>query len=134
MKPRTRHTLLLSLAAILACVAAWRNYDYHRQARLDGLGGRLHEAVQRGDVEAVRLLLEEGAPVDSEIRYAASADSQMWVCTPLWRAVFLGDDAAVLLLLDHGAEVDCTDRASGQWRLKTYVAFSDREQALAFER
>jgi ankyrin repeat protein len=110
MKPRTRHRILLSIAVILACVAVWRNYGYHRQARLDGLGGRLHDAVQRGDVEAVRLLLEEGAPADSEVRGVPVADRHLMTpSTPLWRVMVMNGDAEMLrLLAKHGADVNRT--------------------------
>jgi ankyrin repeat protein len=99
MKPRTRHTLLLCIAAILACVAVWRNYDYHRQARLDGLGGRLHDAVQRGDVEAVRLLLEQGAPVDSTLRGCMLTPLADSPSTPLFRLTLEGDNPEIVRLL-----------------------------------
>ena len=78
----------------------------------------LHFACQQGHLEAARVLVAAGAPVDARDSYGN---------TPLWRAVFAfqgGDPELIRLLLDAGADPDCknnTDR-------------SPRDMALTFDR
>jgi ankyrin repeat protein len=120
----TRHgirpVILLLLAFGLACVAAWRNWQYHRQVRLDWLGGELHESVERGDIESVEHLLEQGAPVDSEIRWIEMYD---YICPdfstghvrvagpPIDRAIMNNDTQIIHSLLRYGSDVDRLDAA-----------------------
>lgn len=61
----------------------------------------LHVAVESGNVELVRRLLEHGAPVDQ-------ADAIMG-STPLHAAAARGDVPMLELLLTHGADVNATD-------------------------
>ncbi len=107
MRTRIRHTILLSIAAILAGVAVYRMHDYRKQDRLDGLGGRLHAAVERNDVEAVRHLLEIGAPVDSLNRRFDELHPAVFPPSPLFRAVHTDADPAIIrLLIAHGADMN----------------------------
>ena len=59
--------------------------------------GLLHKAIVHTKLPIVRLLLEQGAPVDT-------VDS--WKQTPLCTAVEDGKDTFVQVLLDHGATID----------------------------
>lgn len=61
----------------------------------------LSEAVRRGDVAAVKRLLDEGVDVNTKFRYGATALSY---------AADRGDVELVKLLLDRGAEVNVRDR------------------------
>ncbi len=56
----------------------------------------LHFASQNGDVEIGKLLIDNGADIDSKDNYGN---------TPLWRATFSsnGDGKFIKLLLKHGA-------------------------------
>lgn len=78
----------------------------------------LHLACQQGWLDASRLLVEAGAPVDAIDAYGN---------TPLWRAVFAfpgGDPALIRLLLEAGADPD----------RKNYSDRSPRDMALTFDR
>lgn len=78
----------------------------------------LHLACQQGHVDAAKILVAAGAPVDARDSYGN---------TPLWRAVFAfqgGDPELIRLLLDAGADPDCKNN-SGR---------SPRDMALGFDR
>jgi hypothetical protein len=84
----------LLLGAVAIVVASLRKQQTrHRR------GLALLAATERGDVEAMRLLLAAGAPVNTR-------NAQGW--TPLHVAAAGGDLAVVSLLLTHGAEVNAT--------------------------
>jgi len=57
------------------------------------------EAVTRGDVAAVRALLQDGADVDARDRHGQTA---------LMLAAHAGHDDVIAVLLEHGAALDVT--------------------------
>jgi tetratricopeptide (TPR) repeat protein len=63
------------------------------------LASRLHEAIQHGDVNAARQLLDEGADIET-----APLDIR-----PLAWSVFWGKTEMVRLMLDRGAKIEATD-------------------------
>ena len=95
---------LLALAAAPA-LAAQEPSSQETSERAESAGGEeLISAAQRGDLEAVRALLDRGVDVNSESRYGA---------TPLAFAVNRGNEELARLLLERGADVDAKDTFYG---------------------
>jgi uncharacterized protein len=61
------------------------------------LAGPLHDAARNGDLEKVRILISEGAPIDAPSNRGE---------TPLILAILAGNDAIAELLVDKGAAID----------------------------
>jgi hypothetical protein len=91
-----RVALSLLVVCLFAAIAVWRNWQYRHEEHIDGLGCRLHRAARNGDIEAVGLLLEEGAPVDWH---------EGWSGTPTDRALMNGHTNVADLLLEHGGTI-----------------------------
>lgn len=71
------------------------------------VGNRFAVAIERGDLDAVKALIEEeGAKVDTPIEYGESA------ITPLMKASWDGELAIVEYLLEKGANVNARDTES----------------------
>ena len=74
----------------------------------------LHTAVQNGDLETVRVLLDAGAsPNAPTLQWAHLSDrpsglsrGNPWAGTPLHLAAMIGNPAIASLLLEHGADVN----------------------------
>lgn len=86
-------------------------------AKLETSGDRftpLHYAVYKGQLGAVRLLIEKGASTDKAVRFWGDRVLEMCTCTPLYLAVLNRDTNMVALLLEKGANPDkpvvATDR------------------------
>ncbi|KAJ7392435.1 hypothetical protein OS493_012098 [Desmophyllum pertusum] len=80
----------------------------------------VHLAAEYGHTEAVRLLLEHGADVNTELSINASDDDGL---TPLHRAASAGQCDTVNFLLDHGANVNAENRMNGTQFPNTNVVF-----------
>jgi len=79
----------------------------------------MHNAVLYGRIEAVKVLLNNGADVDI-------MDT---LSTPLDKAAQLGSAEMVQLLIDHGANINAKDTDQGHTPLDTAMATLDRELA-----
>jgi prolyl oligopeptidase len=75
------------------------------QAQLARRDEALLDAARRGDVEAVRLALDQGAPVNTANSHGSTA---------LLLAADKGQDAVARLLVERGADLDAHDRFFGQ--------------------
>lgn len=60
----------------------------------------LHKAIESGNMEVIRLLIEQGADINAEV---AGPDPEGW--TALHLAAFDGHHEVVKYLLDHGADL-----------------------------
>lgn len=60
----------------------------------------LQKAVTRGNIEAIKILLERGADINCR---------KMYFGTPLTLAVYFNRPDCVKLLLDHGADINLKD-------------------------
>jgi len=93
----------------VACEARRQGASNPRRARASAppcfcshtLGVHVLGATQHGHVECVRMLLSQGAEVDSEMFDGA---------TPLFISCEAGHQACASLLLDHGASADKADK------------------------
>src|SRR5687768_5384018 len=89
----------LSLAVLLFAVSV---YADNRP-----LGTRFAVAIEDGDLDAIKALIEEeGAKVDTPIEYTSSA------ITPLMKAAWDGDLPIVEYLISKGANVNARDTES----------------------
>jgi len=82
--------VLLAMAAVLLI------------SQLTACGGSyqpLHNAVQAGEIEKVRSLLDEGADINV----------RSFGVTPLYRAIWKGQTEAVKLLIERGADMNVKD-------------------------
>ncbi len=93
----TRRIFIITFAAI-AMVA--RSAAAQAPAATTDKADALSEAVRKGDVAAVRKLLDEGVDVNTKYRYNR---------TPLSFAADRGHVAVVKLLLERGADVNAQD-------------------------
>lgn len=75
---------------------------YHRKAREGALAQPLIDAATRGDPDAVRALLDQGANINSVV-------NGRFPWTPLMHASFEGHLETARLLLDRGAAVNRED-------------------------
>ena len=78
-------------------------------------------AVQRGDVEGVRALLEAGTAADWR-----DGDG----CSLVFHAIFRRQFAVAEVLLAHGADIDLTDRHS--WTPLFWAAFNGHADVVGF--
>jgi len=85
--------------------------------QIDSNGGLLTLAVNHGQVEAVRLLLEMGADVDERILLKEVEEPTPSWGMPLWHAALAGNFEIAKLLLDRGADANANVYASG-WPLR----------------
>jgi ankyrin repeat protein len=86
-------------------------------------GGLLSLAVNHGQVEMVRLLLDLGADVDERTTLREVEEPTVSWGTPLWHAALARHREIVELLLDRGADPNANVYASG-WPLRN--AYPDR--------
>ena len=80
----------------------------------------LHWAVNRGQLAAVRLLVERGAPLETRSRYGGTA-----LGTAAWSAVHeprAGHLAVIALLLEAGAKADAVERPTGNAAVDALLA------------
>ena len=91
MKPRLIISAMLMLALPIATLA---------QNPKQELNDQMWEAVRKGDVAAVKALLDQGADVNAKFRYGATA---------LFKAAERGHTEVVKLLLERGADVSVKD-------------------------
>ena len=85
-----KHLLLTTIAAVLAVGCGGASVD-------------IHQAANKGNIEAVKQHLAAGTDVDTR-------DNNKW--TPLHRAAMHGSKEIVELLIGNGADVDVKDRFS----------------------
>ena len=83
---------------------------------INGNGGLLTLAVNHGQTDMVRLLLNLGADVDERILLAEMEEPTESWGMPLWHAALANDLAVTKLLLDRGADPNANVYASG-WPL-----------------
>ncbi len=92
-------------------------------------GGLLSLAVNHGQLEMVRLLLDLGADVDERtMLHELEEPTQSWG-TPLWYAALAGRRDIAELLLDRGADANANVYASG-WPLRNAYQHEDLKQLL----
>lgn len=84
---------------------------------IDSSGGLLTLAVNHGQVDAVRLLLDLGADVDERIVLENVEEPTPSWGMPLWHAAMAGQLDIARLLLDRGADPNASVYASG-WPLR----------------
>jgi ankyrin repeat protein len=87
-------------------------------------GGLLTLAVNHGQVEIVRLLLDLGADVDERLMLAELEEPTPTWGTPLWYAALAGQSDIAELLLDRGADPNANVYASG-WPLRNAWGHKD---------
>jgi ankyrin repeat protein len=87
-------------------------------------GGLLTLAVNHGQVEIVRLLLDLGADVDERLMLAELEEPTPSWGTPLWYAALAGQSDIAELLLDRGADPNANVYASG-WPLRNAWGHKD---------
>ncbi len=87
-------------------------------------GGLLSLAVNHGQIEIVRLLLDLGADVDERIMLDELEEPTPSWGTPLWYAALAGQREIVELLLDRGADPNANVYASG-WPLRNAWGHKD---------
>jgi ankyrin repeat protein len=85
--------------------------------QIDSHGGLLTLAVNHGQVEAVRVLLDLGADVDERILLKEVEEPTPSWGMPLWHASLAGNFEIAKLLLDRGADPNANVYASG-WPLR----------------
>ena len=76
------------------------------EGNINSIEGILHMAVEEGDIEAVKILLDSGADIDSTACITLE--------TPLHRAVTRENIAMVKLLIDSGADLNLGRENDGQ--------------------
>lgn len=97
-------------------------------------GGLLTLAVNHGQVEALRLLLDLGADVDERIVLQTVEEPTPSWGMPLWHAAMAGNLDITKLLLDRGADPNANVYASG-WPLRNaWVNHHDAVKQLLLER
>jgi ankyrin repeat protein len=87
-------------------------------------GGLLTLAVNHGQVEIVRLLLDLGADVDERLMLDELEEPTPSWGTPLWYAALAGHSDIAELLLDRGADPNANVYASG-WPLRNAWGHKD---------
>jgi ankyrin repeat protein len=87
-------------------------------------GGLLTLAVNHGQVEIVRLLLDLGADVDERLMLDELEEPTPSWGTPLWYAALAGHSDIAELLLDRGADPNANVYASG-WPLRNAWSHKD---------
>jgi ankyrin repeat protein len=87
-------------------------------------GGLLTLAVNHGQVEIVRLLLDLGADVDERLMLNELEEPTPSWGTPLWYAALAGQSDIAELLLDRGADPNANVYASG-WPLRNAWGHKD---------
>ena len=87
-------------------------------------GGLLSLAVNHGQLEMVRLLLDLGADVDERVTLEAVEEPTLSWGTPLWYAALAGHRDITQLLLDRGADPNANVYASG-WPLRNASRHKD---------
>lgn len=85
--------------------------------KVDSRGGLLSVAVNHGQLEIVRLLLDLGADVDERYMLTELEEPTLSWGMPLWYAALAGQRDIVELLLDRGADPNANVYASG-WPLR----------------
>ncbi len=85
--------------------------------QIDQSGGLVTLAVNHGQLETVRLLLDLGADVDERIRLEELEEPTTSWGMPLWYAALAGQFEIAKLLLDRGADPNANVYASG-WALR----------------
>ncbi len=102
------------LALVLECALA---------AGASEVGGQtpLMAAAYRGDVNAMRTLLDHGAKVDDKTQYGFTALYYACGATPIANQVYKGSPDAVRLLLDRGADPNAGATRTGHTPLMTAV-------------
>jgi ankyrin repeat protein len=85
--------------------------------KIDSGGGLLSVAVNHGQLEIVRLLLDLGADVDERYMLTELEEPTLSWGMPLWYAALAGQRDIVELLLDGGADPNANVYASG-WPLR----------------
>ncbi|MHB0971133.1 MAG: ankyrin repeat domain-containing protein [Thermoanaerobaculia bacterium] len=78
-------------------------------------GTRFAVAIERGDADAVKALLDEGVPVDTPIDYGEHK------ITPLMKAAWEGDVAIIEMLIAAGANVNAAASDTGETALLNAV-------------
>ena len=97
-------------------------------------GGLLTLAVNHGQVEALRILLDLGADVDERIVLQTVEEPTPSWGMPLWHAAMAGNLDITKLLLDRGADPNANVYASG-WPLRNaWVNHHDAVKQLLLER
>jgi len=102
--------------------SAWDNFlrgKKFKSTKFVSIDTPMHNAVLYGRIEAVKVLLNNGADVD--IMDTSS--------TPLDTAAQLGSAEMVQLLIDHGANINAKDTDKGHTPLDTAMAAVDGELA-----
>lgn len=87
-------------------------------------GGLLSVAVNHGQLEIVRLLIDLGADVDERVMLTELEEPTPSWGTPLWYAALAGQRDIVELLLDRGADPNANVYASG-WPLRNAWGHKD---------